>query len=85
MFLKVRMPNRQLKWVLIIITIGSILALISFNTELSNICPIRQLGIAGEVKKYDETKDPQTCDLLNIKISEFNYQCKSDIEELDCG
>ena len=85
MFLKVRMLNRQLKWILIIIAIGSILAFISYKTELSNICPIRQLSIAGEMKKYDETKDPQLCDMLNTKISQFNYLCKSDIEELDCG
>ena len=85
MFLKVRMLNRQLKWTIIIITIGSILAFISYSTELSNICSIRQLSIAGDVKKYDETKDPQTCDMLDTKISQFNYQCKSDVEELDCG
>lgn len=85
MFLKVRMLSRQQKWILIIIAVGSILAFISYVAESSNVCPIRQLSIAGETKKYDETKDPQTCDMLNTKISQFNSQCKSDIEELDCG
>jgi hypothetical protein len=79
------MPNKQLKWIVIIITIGSILAYVFYSTGFSNVCPMRQLSIADEIKKYDETKDPQTCDMLNTKISQFNYQCKSDVEELDCG
>ena len=85
MYLEVRMHNRQLKWILIIIAVGSALAVVSYKTELSNTCPIRQLDIAGEIKKYNENKDPQLCDKLDTKISQFNDQCKSDIEELDCG
>lgn len=79
------MFNRQLKWSLIIIAVGSIAIFTVSSIESSNICSIRQLGIADEIKKYDETKDPQTCDALDTKISEFNSQCKSDVEELDCG
>lgn len=79
------MLNRQLKWILIIIVIGSILAFVSYSSESSNICPLRQLNIVTQIQKYDVTKDPQTCDMLNTKISQFNSQCKSDVEELDCG
>ena len=78
------MLNRKLKWILIVIVIGSILVIIS-STELANTCTMRQLDIAGAIKKYDETKDPLFCDKLNTKISQFNDQCKSNIEELDCG
>jgi hypothetical protein len=85
MFLKARMVNRQLTWILIIIAIGFLLVFVSYKTELSHVCSIYHLSIAGEIKKYDETKDPQLCDALNTKISQFNSQCKSDIEELDCG
>jgi hypothetical protein len=85
MFPEVRLPNRQLKWVLIIVAIGSILIIISYSTDLANTCAMRQLDIAGETKKYDVTKDPILCDKLNTKISQFNNQCKSNIEELDCG
>ena len=85
MFQKVKTLNKPLKWTLIILAIGSVLAFISFNAESSNVCSLRQLSIAGQMQKYDETKDPQTCDMLNTKISQFNSECKSDIEELDCG
>ena len=85
MFQKVRMPSRQLIWIITIIVVGSILAIISYALESTNICPLQQLNLVSQIQKYDVTKDPQTCDMLNTKISQFNSQCKSDIEELDCG
>lgn len=79
------MLNRQLRWILVIIAIGFTASVVSYELGLSNTCPIRQLGIADEIKKYDQTKDPQLCDALNSKISKFNDACKSSVEELDCG
>ena len=84
-FPKVRMFNRQLKWSLVIIAIGSVALFVVYDVGLSNMCPIRQLSIADEIKKYDETQDPLTCDKLNMKIYELNSQCTLDVEELDCG
>ena len=80
-----RMPNRQIKWILAIVAIGLIAVLVSYKTELSNNCAIRQLNIASDEKKYDQTKDSLLCDALNSKISQFNNECKSNVEELDCG
>ncbi len=79
------MLNRQLKWILAIIAVGFIVSVISYDLKSSNVCSIRQLGIAEDIKKYDTTKDPQVCDALNSKISQFNDACKSNVEELDCG
>lgn len=82
---KANMLNRQLIWIISIIAVGSILAVVSYASESTKICPLRQLNLAAQIQKYDVTKDPQTCDMLNTKISQFNSECKSDIEELDCG
>ena len=79
------MPSRQTKWILVIVVIGLVAVLVSYKTELSNACSVRQLNIAGDEKKYEQTKDPQLCDTLNSKISQFDNECKSSIEELDCG
>jgi hypothetical protein len=79
------MFNRQLKFILVIVIIGLIAAAVSYKTGLSNSCSIRQLDIAGDVKKYEQTKDAQFCDTLNTRISQLNDMCKSDVEELDCG
>ncbi len=79
------MLNRQQKWILIILVVGSILALVSYYTQSATVCPLRQLSIVSQIQTYDKTQDPQTCDILNTKISQFNSECKSDVEELDCG
>ncbi|CUR51955.1 conserved exported protein of unknown function [Nitrosotalea devaniterrae] len=79
------MLNRQLKWILAIVVIGFIASVVSYKMELSNTCPTRQLSIASDIQKYDKTLNPQFCDALNSKISQFNDMCKSNIEELDCG
>jgi hypothetical protein len=79
------MLNRQLKWILTIVAIGLVASVISYELELSHVCPLRQLSIVDEIKKYDQTKDPQLCDALNSKISQFNDACKSTVDELDCG
>ena len=79
------MLNRQILWILIIIAIGLVASIASYELVLSNACPVRQLDIAGEIKKYDQTKDPLLCDALNSKISQFNDVCKASVEELDCG
>ena len=79
------MPSRQTKWILVIIMIGLVVILVCYNTELSNVCSMRQLNIAGDEKKYEKTKDPQFCDAINFRISKFNDECKSNVEELDCG
>lgn len=79
------MLNRQIRWILAIVVIGFIASVVSYELVLSNTCPVRQLDIAGDVKKYDQTKDPLLCDALNSKISKFNDACKTSVEELDCG
>lgn len=79
------MPSRQTKWIVIIIVIGLTAILVSYIAGFSNVCSIRQLNIAGDEKKYEQTKDPQFCDALNSRISQFNAECKSNVEELDCG
>ena len=84
-FQKARMPSKQTKWILLIIIIGLAAIFVSYKTELTNVCSIRQLNIAGDEKKYEQTKDAQFCDALNSRISQFNDECKSNIEELDCG
>ena len=79
------MLNRQIRWILAIVAIGFIASVASYELVLSNACPVRQLDIAGDIKKYDQIKDPLLCDALNSKISKFNDACKTSVEELDCG
>ncbi|MDE1725344.1 MAG: hypothetical protein KGH76_05560 [Thaumarchaeota archaeon] len=78
------MIKKQSLWILIIIGIGFVVGVISY-LESSGFCSVRQLDLVYEMKKYSDTNDAQLCDTLNTKISKFNDDCKSNIEELDCG
>lgn len=84
MFPKIKIQS-PLVWIIVIVVIGSITTIIAYKSELVNTCTIRQLDIAAGVKNYDASKNAELCDSLNNKIYQFNNDCKSDLEELDCG
>jgi hypothetical protein len=79
------MDSKFLKSIIIIILAGTVAVIVMYDTGLVNKCPIRQIDITSDLKKYDQSKDPQLCAQINEKISQFNGQCKGAIEEIDCG
>ncbi len=84
MFLNHSMVSKSfLVVVVIVLVIISIVSL--YELGLVNTCKIQQLDIESKIDKYAKTKDPILCDSLNGKISQFNAECKSDIEIQDCG
>jgi hypothetical protein len=85
MFLDPKMVSIFLKGTIIVILVGVVTTLILYNAKLIDVCPLRQVYITEEIKKYDTTKDPELCDDLNGKISQFNNDCKAELEVLDCG
>ena len=48
-------------------------------------CPIKQIDILSDMKKYELTKDPELCDDINNRIIQLNNKCKIEMEILDCG
>lgn len=82
---KARMFGKQAKWIMSVIAMGLVVSVVIYTTELSNACTVRQINIVADEKTYDKTKDPQLCDSLNSKIYQLNNDCKSSVEELDCG
>ncbi len=85
MFLEIKMSSFFLKGAVIVILVGVVVTLVLYNANLINTCPLKQMDITESIKKYNDTKDPQLCDELNTRISEFNSYCKYELEELDCG
>jgi hypothetical protein len=79
------MVSRFLKSTLVIVLAGGVTAIVLYNVGLIDKCPMRQIEITTDIKKYDQTKDPELCAKLNDKISQFDNECKGDVEELDCG
>ena len=85
MFLEIKMASFFLKGIIIVVLVGVAATMVLYNAKLIDVCPLKQVYITESIKKYEETKDPQLCDELNGKISEFNGDCKAELEELDCG
>jgi hypothetical protein len=79
------MISKSLQGTAIIVSSGIVAVIVLYNIGLVDKCPIQQIGITTDLKKYDQTKNPELCAQINEKISQYDGQCKGDIEELDCG
>ncbi len=70
----------------IIIGLAGIAAIvILYSFDISNTCPIKQIDVLNDMKKYEITKDPELCDNINNRIIQLNNQCRIGMEILDCG
>lgn len=70
----------------IIIGLAGIVAIvILYVLDVSNTCPIKQINVLNDIKKYDATKNPDLCDDINNRIIQLNNQCGNEMEILDCG
>ena len=70
----------------IIIGLAGIAAIIFlYVLDVSNTCPIKQINVLNDMKKYDSTKNPDLCDDINNRIIQLNNQCGIEMEVLDCG
>ena len=85
MFPEAKMTSLFLRGSVIVVLVAVVIALVLYNAKLIDACPLRQVYVIYEIKKFDQTKDPQLCDELNGKISQFDTDCKSELEVLDCG
>lgn len=85
MFLNLKMVSKFLKYAMVIVLSGVIAVVVLYNVGFVDKCPLRQIDIEGDLKKYDQTKDPELCAQLNDKISQFDNDCKGNLEILDCG
>jgi len=79
------MVNAFVKRALVIGLAGIVLIIILYVFYVSNTCPIKQINILSDMKKYDITKNPELCDDINNRIIQLNNQCGIRIGILDCG
>jgi hypothetical protein len=85
MFLNLKMVSKFLKYTLVIVLSGAIAIVVLYNFGFVDKCPLKQIDIEGDLKKYDQTKDPELCAQLNDEISQLDNECKGNMEILDCG
>jgi hypothetical protein len=68
--------------IFIIIGIIFVVALISFSGDS---CGIQHMQILNEIKSYEQSLDPEICEVIVEKIDLFNNDCNPQVEILDCG
>ena len=79
------MVSTFVKRAIIIGLTGIAAILILYVVDVSNTCPIKQINVLNDIKKYETTKNPDLCDDVNNRIVQLNNQCGIEIEILDCG
>ena len=79
------MVSTFVKRTIIIGLAGIAAVLILYVVDVSNTCPIKQINVLNDIKKYDATKNPELCDDINNRIIQLNNQCGIEMEILDCG
>lgn len=85
MFLAHKMASTFLKRVIIVSLCGIATIVILYGAGLANTCPIKHIQVVDELKKYQETLDPELCENLVERIIDLNDQCNMEIEVIDCG
>ena len=68
--------------ILVAIGISVVIILISFS---SNSCGLQHMSILNAINSYEESLDPEFCEVIVEKIDMFNDECEPQIEILDCG
>ena len=68
--------------ILIISGISFIITIIIF---IDYPCGFEHILISGDVSSYEQSLDPEFCEIIVDRIDLFNDDCESQIEILDCG
>lgn len=79
------MISTFVKRALVIGLVGIAAIMILYSFGVTDNCPIKQIDIQSDMKKYELTKDPELCDDINTRIIQLNNKCKIEMEILDCG
>ena len=72
----------SLNKLILISIIISVIVILSFTGDS---CGIQHMLILNEISSYEESLDPEFCEMIVEKIDFFNDDCEPKIEILDCG
>ena len=70
----------------LVISLAGIVAIVTlYSFVVTDKCPLKQIDVLNDMKKYEITKDPELCDDINNRIIQLNNKCGIGMEILDCG
>ena len=79
------MKSTFVKPTLVISLVGIVAIVILYSFAVTDKCPLKQIDVLNDMKKYEITKDPELCDDINNRIIQLNNKCGIEMEILDCG
>jgi hypothetical protein len=59
--------------------------MVLFLSLSNNSCGIKHIQILNEINSFEESLDPEMCEMIVEKIDLFNDSCEPKVEILDCG
>ena len=87
MFLQSKLISQKVKkfrnLIFILLAIGILSWIMSY--AITNSCDIKHITILSDIQKYENSLDPELCESLVEQILDFNDECDSYIEIMDCG
>jgi len=69
----------------ILLIIFGILITAVFFYSYDSSCGVKHMSILNQIQIYDETLDPEFCEMVLENIDSFNDGCSPEFEILDCG
>lgn len=80
-----KLTSQRNKSKTLLIILCGILILILAILFSNSSCGIQHMAILNEINSYQDTLDPEFCEIIVEKIDLFNDSCNPQIEILDCG
>ena len=74
--------TNQRNLILLIIGIIGVGTIIAYS---SNSCGIQHIQLINDIASYEQSLEPEFCEIIVEKIDLFNDQCEPQMEILDCG
>ena len=69
----------------LILLMFGILIVILIVLFTNDSCNVERILILDDVSSYEQSLDPEFCEIIVEKIDVFNNKCEPAIEILDCG
>ena len=79
---KLIFQKTSLKILILVLIIISVIVILSFT---GNSCGIQHMMILNDISSYENSLEPEFCEVVVEKIDIFNDSCEPKIEILDCG
>ena len=85
MFLQWKLILRKTNFKNLILFVFGILFIVIIITFTDYSCGVEHILIVIDVSSYDQSLDPEFCEIIVDRINLFNDNCEPQIEILDCG